>query len=976
MTDHEQPYLILFVIMGLALGGLLRQLNRKTGIPYTPMLIVVGIIVGCYRSSFGLIGSSAELMSHINPHMILFIFIPVLIFESGFNCDWYVFKRALVNIIILAAPGVLVGAFMLGFCLKSILGYDDDLTWNGAFTMGAILCATDPVAVVALLKELGASVRFNTLIEGESLLNDGTAMVFFLVFFGMEKGEESTPISVTLNFIRLAGGGPALGFICGMVGSFWLRRIIRDDVLTSTITFITCYFCFYFAEFTFLGVSGILSIVVLGLFMSAHGRTKIYPESEHSVHTVWSFVQYSCETIIFLLTGVIVGKEMVSQSTIEFMDWVKLPMFWILMMIARALMVFMFLPFLKYFGYGINRAEMWVLIWGGLRGALGLTLALIVAVDTDLQDEVRFPLGRRLRQLTIFYMSGVATMTLLINGTTCGALVRYLQMIEVPQIRARVVKNSKRNLSNACDDKLKELKMNTFLNLADWEKVIEISGCSEIKNELVSGADGQVSGRRSTYSSFDEQEICSETRFRLLRTLKTYVWEGYEQGQMGPEAAQLLNECINVSLDNTNLPLIVWNNIYSNFTDFATIRLMFRLKNWFLIGTMAKNYITHHMAFVYEVTTAFITSAEEAEHLLHNYPLGQQFISKIVNELKNQVNDAYKYISELQNKFPEIIKAIHTKRAASALLETQKKFLNEYKNNGYIDDGDYNDIRKKVDLRCLELENMTFNWQDVSELQSFNTFVLRFPIFSSLLPEEIRQLEKCHKSFNFYAGNEIYHEGQKFDYLYVITQGTVTDALSASDKSQYTMIKGMGAFLSFANCVNENNSRSVSTAIAETDCTLYGIPFATIKGIMSQNKTFEKKVYLYSMIYFVRIFPEKTGPLRGMEENHLNEYIVKSEFLALNARQSCTFEYGGYLLVGQIENAESGQDNIIDEFSYIPPSNRTYITSKNSYILKFTEVLERKQSIMDAHFEEQGVKKFNQNLVSNSNQYVVDEQQL
>lgn len=118
-------------------------------------------------------------MSHINPHMILFIFIPVLIFESGFNCDWYVFKRAIVNILILAVPGVLVGAFILGFCLRTILGYEEDLSWNGAFTMGAILCATDPVAVVALLKELGASVRFNTLIEGESLLNDGTAMVFF-----------------------------------------------------------------------------------------------------------------------------------------------------------------------------------------------------------------------------------------------------------------------------------------------------------------------------------------------------------------------------------------------------------------------------------------------------------------------------------------------------------------------------------------------------------------------------------------------------------------------------------------------------------------------------------------------------------------------------------------------------------------------------------------------------------------------------
>lgn len=94
------------------------------------------------------------------------------------------------------------------------------------------------------------------------------------------------------------------------------------------------------------------------------------------------------------------------------------------------------------------------------------------------------------------------------------------------------------------------------------------------------------------------------------------------------------------------------------------------MKNWCLFGNMAKDYITHHMAFVYEVTTSFITSAHEAEELLHNFPIGEDFIKKVNGELKSQVNDAYKYISDLQTKFPEIIKAIHTKRAAFAILET------------------------------------------------------------------------------------------------------------------------------------------------------------------------------------------------------------------------------------------------------------------------------------------------------------------
>lgn len=188
----------------------------------------------------------------------------------------------------------------------------------------------------------------------------------------------------------------------------------------------------------------------------------------------------------------------------------------------------------------------------------------------------------------------------------------------------------------------------------------------------------------------------------------------------------------------------------------------------------------------------------------------------------------------------------------------------------------------------------------------------------------------------------------------------------------------MGAFLSFANCVNENNSRSISTATAQTDAVLYGIPFATIKGIMTQNKVFERKVYLYSMIYFVRIYPDKAGPLRGMEENHLNEYVVNSDFLSLHAGSAQTFENGGYLIVGQIEPQDKQKEAAIflDEFSYIAPSTKVYVTVKNSYILKFKEPLNRKMSVMDQNFEDHGIKKYNQNIVQASSQYVNEEEHL
>jgi CPA1 family monovalent cation:H+ antiporter len=109
------------------------------------------------------------------------------------------------------------------------------------------------------------------------LLNDGTAMVFFMLFMDLAKGNASSAMGVLTNFVRVSLGGPLLGVIIGIIISYWIKRIIRDNVLSVNATFVGAYICFYIAEFTAVKVSGILSIVVLGLYMSNVGKRKIYP---------------------------------------------------------------------------------------------------------------------------------------------------------------------------------------------------------------------------------------------------------------------------------------------------------------------------------------------------------------------------------------------------------------------------------------------------------------------------------------------------------------------------------------------------------------------------------------------------------------------------------------------------------------------------------------------------------------------------
>lgn len=154
----REVLVVLFVFFGLLIGGLCREINKKTKIPYTPMLLIIGMIMGGYREYFGYLDQGIAIVELINPHGILTIFIPTLLFESAYNCDWYIFKRNLGNVIILAFPGVFIGSLLLGFCIKIFLY--QEMGWWPCLMLGSIISATDPVAVVALLKSLGASKKF------------------------------------------------------------------------------------------------------------------------------------------------------------------------------------------------------------------------------------------------------------------------------------------------------------------------------------------------------------------------------------------------------------------------------------------------------------------------------------------------------------------------------------------------------------------------------------------------------------------------------------------------------------------------------------------------------------------------------------------------------------------------------------------------------------------------------------------------
>ena len=301
-SHSEVPYNILVIFGTFTLGAFCRYFCLMCPqVPYTVVIFLIGMGFGALgvwketKANF----AKYEQLAYMNPHMIFYIFLPVLIFESAFAMEIPVFKKVVWQCVIMAGPGLIVCSVATGY-VASLVFTAYDWTFPACLLFGVILSATDPVAVVALLKELGASPVISTMIEGESLFNDGTAIVFFTVLkTSVEKGPSAgctalwetcgdqcachtdcvipyTVVEIVLEFCKVSFGGPLIGLAMGALTVEAVGRVFNDPLIEITSTLCSAYITFYLCE-AVAGVSGVLGLVMLGCWMSYY-RECISPE--------------------------------------------------------------------------------------------------------------------------------------------------------------------------------------------------------------------------------------------------------------------------------------------------------------------------------------------------------------------------------------------------------------------------------------------------------------------------------------------------------------------------------------------------------------------------------------------------------------------------------------------------------------------------------------------------------------------------
>jgi monovalent cation:H+ antiporter, CPA1 family len=355
MTGAQSFLLFLIVLGGVA--TMLRLVSRSTPtMPYPVLLAVGGILIGLVPGlRFPTIGSE----------LILLVFVPGLVFEASLALDLAELRTRVVPVALLSTIGVFLTVLAIGSLAHYGLGFD----WASGMLLGAIVAATDPIAVVNMLRQLHAPKGVEAILEGESLFNDGTGVAIFAAVLGTILTGHASVLDAGLRFVYVVSAGTAIGLVVGALGVLLLRRVDEAE-LEIMITLVVAYGGYLAADIV--GASGVVAVVVTGIVFARFG-TRTGRLQGTQLLGFWNVLAFVLNAILFLLVGVALPtRELVSVGGLVIGAY-------LIMFVARALPVYALLGLSDLHGHRIPWSWRHLTFWGGPRGALSVALALSVA---------------------------------------------------------------------------------------------------------------------------------------------------------------------------------------------------------------------------------------------------------------------------------------------------------------------------------------------------------------------------------------------------------------------------------------------------------------------------------------------------------------------------------------------------------------------------------------------------------------------
>lgn len=383
----------LFTIL-LGAAAILALISRRFGFPYTVVLVLFGLGVAAFVPT---------LAFQITPELVLVVLLPALVFEAAYQTDFDHLRRTSGGIALLAIPGVVISTGVVAVVIHLATGMALELT----LVIGAMVSATDPVAVIATFRRLGTPPALTTLVEGESLFNDGTAIVLFTIALQAVEGQVSMTDAVG-GFTLTVLFSLALGAMTGFVASRVVARV-DDHLIETTISLLVAYGTYVLADL--LHESGVIATVVAGITLGTYGRRiGMSARTQEALDTVWEFLAFILTALIFLLVGLAITVSGLVDAAV--------PIAWgiVAVLVGRAIVIYGLLGgTARLVGprrSGLERGWLHILFWSGLRGAVAVALALSLPEDFPQRTQV---------QSVVF---GITLFTLIAQGLTIGLVAR------------------------------------------------------------------------------------------------------------------------------------------------------------------------------------------------------------------------------------------------------------------------------------------------------------------------------------------------------------------------------------------------------------------------------------------------------------------------------------------------------------------------------------------------------------------------
>ena len=801
---------LIFVVLALFIGASVRHLLKGTQIPYTVALLVIGLLMGLiHRTDFftyntPVLADTLNLVVDISPHLILYLFLPTLIFESAFAMEVHLFRRMFVQIAVLAVPGLIV-ATMLTAGL-ALWAFPFDWSWAMCLMFGALISATDPVAVVALLKEVSSRKRLETLIEGESLFNDGTAIVFFSLFYGWVLsgvGQEVNIFAVAMEFSWVVTAGLLIGVALGGWSIIWLGRVFNDPMIEISLSIMAAYLVFLLAES--IHVSGVVAVVTLALMYASIGRTRISPEVAGFLHHFWEMMAHIANTLIFLLVGVLVAVRVPLTD----MDlWQALIILYVGIMLIRSFSVALFVPILKRIGIGINREKAIVLVWGGLRGAVSLALALTVAANDQIPKEIG--------DQVMFLCAGIVVLTILVNGTSMGMVLHWLGLDKLPSAKQATVDKAQGEINQALNKMLPDMMTSEFLKGADWDTVKQ-------------SANLQVDTQSQEENHINEQELAVAVKRRLLETERKNYWSQFETGTLGKLATNKLVEAVEHALDGE--PQIApRRELMQAWQTPKWISILRGMRGTKRLGT---SLAFDHLAQGYDMARGFIQAQDALADHIDVLTQDTELAKQIREEVELNKQETLNHIQSLRASFPEIIHALETQAATRLLLNRERALIQQQHKLAVLDKPEAERMVMDVEKRMITLQRTP-----VSEAIRSDQLVDCLPWSRSLEDHTKHQLSLMMTAAIYNAGDVIAEQGVSQHAVGVIVRGTVesrVDGEGVVTNTTYGPGETIAALALLSN-------KSPATFLAESPVEINWFDVEKLKFLMSRDQELARAI--------------------------------------------------------------------------------------------------------------------------------------